>query len=346
LVAASPFRASVIIVNYNGGDLIQSAIDHLKAQTLKPLEVLVVDNASTDGSADRLDLSGLDGARLMRMDDNLGFAGGNNVAAKVSAGDWLILLNPDTEPHADWLETLADAAQRYPDVTQFASAQFDAEDPNRLDGTGDCYSVFGFPWRGGFGAKASDLPEEGECFSPCGATAMIRKDIFLGADGFDESFFCYCEDVDLGYRLRLAGERCIFVPRAIVRHHGSAITGLRSDFTVRQGTRNRLTTYLKNTPLLLLIASMPGHILLTLYLYVSAFGKPRAQSIRRGLSEAFGRFGDTMKARRKVQREKKLSSWQISRAMHWSPITLSRRRPHVWRARRYPAPGTSLSGDA
>ena len=92
MVAASPFRASVIIVNYNGGDLIQSAIDHLKAQTLKPLEVLVVDNASSDGSADRLDLSGLDGARLMRMDDNLGFAGGNNVAAKVATGDWR--LNP------------------------------------------------------------------------------------------------------------------------------------------------------------------------------------------------------------------------------------------------------------
>ena len=330
MVCQHPFSASVIIVNYNGGDFIQSAVDHLSRQTLMPMEVIVVDNASADGSAERLDLSGLPGARLIQLDDNTGFAKANNIAAAEAAGDWLVLLNPDAEARPNWLAKLAEAAARYPDVTSFASAQIDAADASRLDGTGDCYSGYGFPWRGGFGAPREALPEEGECFSPCGASAMIRRDIFLGAGGFDESFFCYCEDVDLGYRLRLMGERCIFLPDAVIAHHGSAITGRQSDFTVRLGTRNRLTTYLKNTPPLLLALSLPGHVLLTLYLYVSAIGKPRARSIRKGLGEAFGRLDETLHARRDVQRQRRLSSWQVMKAMSWNPVTLHRRRPHVW----------------
>lgn len=323
-------NASIIIVNYNGGDLIQVALEHLKRQSVMPVEVIVVDNASIDGSADRLDMNGLPGARLMRMEENLGFAKANNVAARQASGEWLVLLNPDTEPQADWLEKLQSASRRHPGVTSFASAQIDASDPSILDGTGDCYSAFGFPWRGGFGAPVSDLPTEGECFSPCGATAMIKRDLFLAAGGFDESFFCYCEDVDLGYRLRLMGERCIFVPDAVVRHHGSAITGRYSDFTVRLGTRNRLTTYLKNTPYWLLFFTLPGHVILTLYLYISAIGKPRARSIRRGLGEALGRIGHTMSDRKIVRRQRKLSSLEILKAMSVNPLTLHRRKPHVW----------------
>jgi N-acetylglucosaminyl-diphospho-decaprenol L-rhamnosyltransferase len=322
--------ASIIIVNYNGGDLIRVALDHLKRQTVMPVEVIIVDNASDDGSADLIDLSGLPGAQLMRMTENLGFAKANNVAARQAVGKWLVLLNPDTEPAVDWLEKLQSASGRHPDVTSFASAQISASDPAILDGTGDCYSAFGFPWRGGFGASIKHLPAEGECFSPCGATAMIRRDLFLGVGGFDESFFCYCEDVDLGYRLRLLGERCIFVPDAVVRHHGSAITGRHSDFSIRLGTRNRLTTYLKNTPFCLLFFSLPGHVILTLYLYVSAIGKPRARSIRHGLGEAIGRIGRTIEDRKDIQRWRKLSSFEILKAMRVNPLTLRRRKSHVW----------------
>ena len=332
MTSPSRFSASVIIVNYNGGDYIQAALDALKQQTTPPDEVIVIDNASTDGSPEALDMTGLANARLVRMDDNLGFARANNIAANEARGEWLLLLNPDAEPYPAWLSELADAARRHPGVSSFASAQLDAADPQRLDGTGDCYSVFGFPWRGGFKARRSDLPDEGECFSPCGASAMIRKETFLGAGGFEESYFCYCEDVDLGYRLRLKGERCIFVPTALVRHHGSAVTGRYSEFTVRLGTRNRLTTYLRNTPPLLLALSLPGHALLTLVLYLAALGKPRARWIRQGLGEALSRLGGTMQDRRRIQRQRSLSSWQIASAMSWNPLVLGRRRPHVWPA--------------
>lgn len=333
MTASAAASVSVIIVNFNGGDFIQTTIDYLAGQTSAPDEVIVVDNASTDGSADRLDLSALANARLIRSQENLGFAGANNLAAREAKGDWLALLNPDTEAQPDWLQALKEAAARYPGTTSFASAQIDAVNPGILDGAGDCYAAFGFPWRGGFGNPARLLPEEGECFSPCGASAFIRRDVFLGAGGFDETYFCYCEDVDLGYRLRLCGERCIFVPSAAIRHHGSATTGRYSDFTVTLGTRNRLTTYVKNTPLLLLLLTMPAHLAMTLLLYLLALGKPKAGSIRRGFVAGLARLPQTLRARRRVQSDKKCSSLEIARAMSWNPIRMGRRRSHVWRAR-------------
>ena len=325
----SSASVTVIIVNFNGGDLVQTAIDHLRMQSRLPDEVIVVDNASTDGSADRLDLDGLPNAELVRLDENIGFAGANNLAASRARGDWLALLNPDTEPQPGWLEELMRATTRYPHVSQFASAQFDAEYPDRLDGAGDCYFILGFPWRGGFGRMAKELPGEGECFSPCGASALIRRKTFLDAGGFDESYFCYCEDVDLGFRLRLKGERCIFVPKAVIHHHGSAISGRYSDFTVRLGTRNRLRTYLTSMPPLALVLTLPGHVLATLYLYARAAGKPHARAMRKGIQQALSSLPSILRRRRLVQKTRTCSSADIVRVMSWNPLTLHGRKTHV-----------------
>ncbi|RIJ17589.1 glycosyltransferase family 2 protein [Henriciella mobilis] len=310
--------------------MVLTALDHLRHQSRLPDEVIVVDNASTDGSADRIDFAGLPNAKLVRLERNIGFAGANNLAAEMATGDWLALLNPDTECQPAWLDELLHATKRHTDVSMFASAQYDAANPGLIDGAGDCYFVLGIPWRGGFGRKAEDMPGEGECFSPCGAGALFRREAFLRAGGFDENFFCYCEDVDLGFRLRLRGERCIFVPQAVLLHHGSAITGRYSDFTVRLGTRNRLRTYLINMPPLALALTLPGHVLATLYLYLRAFGKDHAYAMRRGLQEALATLPSTLRRRRVVQKSRTKSSAALMRAMSWNPATLHGRRPHVW----------------
>ena len=324
-----PSKISLVIVNYNGGEYITTAIEHVKSQTRPPDELIVVDNASTDGSPARIDLTGLPNARMIRLDENVGFARANNLAAETATGDWLVLLNPDTRPRPSWLEELEKAASEHPGVSMFASAQLDAENPDIMDGAGDCYFVLGIPWRGGFGMKADKLPGEGDCFSPCGAAAMYDRETFLRAGGFDESFFCYCEDVDLGFRLRLAGETCRFVPSAVVLHHGSAISGRYSEFTVRLGTRNRLRTYLTNMPPVALALTLPGHILGTLYLYLRTLGKPHASAMRKGLLEGMGMLPAIAKRRREVQAARRLSSLQIVQAMSWNPLRLHRRAPHV-----------------
>jgi len=320
---------SVIIVNYNGGDYVCDAVRSLAAQTFRDFEVIVLDNASTDGSADRIDFSGVPSAQLVRNADNLGFAAANNAGAKIAKGRWLTLLNPDAKAQPDWLENIAAAIKRFPNCRVFASAQYDLAHPDRIDGAGDAYLAFGIPWRGGFGHPASDMPGEGECFSPCGAAAIYECRLFLAHGGFDERFFCYCEDVDLGFRMQRAGERCIFLPGAIVHHAGSAISGRNSPFSAYHGTRNRIWTYGKNMPLLLLLITLPVHIVVSLYLIIRGAFVGCFQATLHG----------TWDGLRKVLSIRRNAAWKtsprlvsvrtLSRAMAWNPLLLNRRSPHV-----------------
>jgi GT2 family glycosyltransferase len=211
---------SVLIVNYNGGTYVQGALDSLKAQTHRSFEVILLDNASADGSVDALDTGGLPAFTLMRETENHGFARGNNLAAAQAKGRWLALLNPDAAARPDWLAQVMAGTKRHPGVTSFACTQLWMHDETKLDGAGDNYLIFGIPWRGGYHRPVSDLPAEGTCFSPCGASAVYLRETFATAGGFDERLFCFCEDVDLGFRLRLEGGDCVFLPDAAVSHAG------------------------------------------------------------------------------------------------------------------------------
>jgi GT2 family glycosyltransferase len=122
-------------------------------------------------------------------------------------------------------------------------------DPELLDGVGDAYHVSGRYWRIGHGMRGrSRYLEPMDIFAPCAAAALYRRDVFEEVGGFDEDFFCYVEDVDLGFRLRLRGYNAQYVPDAVVRHTGSAITGVRSEFAIYHGHRNMVWAYVKNFP--------------------------------------------------------------------------------------------------
>ena len=210
----------------------------------------------------------------------------------------------------------------------FASAQFSLSDPALLDGAGDAYLIFGMPWRGGFGRSASELPREGECFSPCGAGAVFHRQTFLDHGGMDESFFCFCEDVDIGFRLRLSGFNCIFLPDAVIHHVGGGLSGRASDFAIYHGTRNRIWTYVKNMPALIYAVTLPGHVVLSLYLLTRAGMtgrlRPTWRGMRDGARHAFRKRQEGKPARQKVP-----SLWPLARAMAWNPFRMSQRRVHV-----------------
>ena len=228
----------VIVVNYNAGPHLKRCLESLSQQSFSSFEVVVIDNASTDNSLENA-LPDNPRFKLIRIDDNIGFAAANNLGAKDCPATWLATLNPDAVTEPNWLEVLLDAARRFPDITMFGSTQIDANDPNTLDGSGDAYFTFGLAWRGNHGHPVSDLPDEGETFSPCAAAAFYKTSVFQDAGGFDERFFCYLEDVDLGFRLRLKGERCIQVKDAVVHHVGSALAGEKATscaFIVRETT--------------------------------------------------------------------------------------------------------------
>lgn len=255
----------LIIVNWNSGDWLKKCLQGVAIQTVRPQKILVVDNDSTDRSLEGIE-DILPDIEIICETQNSGFARGNNIALKcIGAIRWAVLLNPDAIPEPDWLENLMLAAQAYPEYSFFACKMIDSSDPSKFDGCGDAYHTSGLGWRQNFGRDSTHRGKiSKECFSPCAAAAMYRTDIIQQAGGFDERFFCYFEDIDLGFRLRLLGHRCLYVPEAVVAHAGSASTGKRSDFSVYYGHRNMIWCYCKNMPGLLFWIYLPQHILMSM----------------------------------------------------------------------------------
>jgi GT2 family glycosyltransferase len=324
---------SVVLVAYQSGPTLELCLQALWAQTFNDLEVLVVDNASTDG-APQAATAAHPAVQLVEAGENLGFAGGVNRGAALARGRWMALINPDAYADPDWLAALIAASARYPDVRCFASRQLMADDTTRLDGLGDVMSATGFPYRGGYKRRDPGVLPAGEVFSACGGAMLIDRALFLALGGFDERLFCYCEDVDLGYRLRLAGERVMVVPDAVVRHVGSASSGgPRSDFAVFHGTRNRLWVFVKDTPPALLWLTAPLHVFATALLFVRHALRRELAAPWRGLKAGVRGLPGAFAARREVQAGRRKGSWAIASAMTWNPLDLLLRSVVIQRSR-------------
>jgi N-acetylglucosaminyl-diphospho-decaprenol L-rhamnosyltransferase len=322
---------SVVVVTYDSGPTLGRCLAALRAQTVQDFEVILSDNSSRDGAAQAA--AAADPA-LVLLDNraNLGFAAANNRAADRARGRWLVLLNPDAYAEPDFIQTLLAAAADHPGVRCFTARQRMAEDPTRLDGLGDAMTVIGFPFRGDYGNPDPGQIGPAEVFSPCGAAMMIDRALFLELGGFDERFFCYCEDVDLGYRLRLRGEPVLLAPHAAVRHEGSVTTGgRRSDFSLYHGARNRLWLYVKDTPPLLFWLTLPFHLLATAGAWLRAVVQGHAGPVERGLEDAIKGLPDIWRSRREVQRTRKASSDNIAVMMVWNPFDALHRRGRLKR---------------
>ncbi|HHH39813.1 MAG TPA: glycosyltransferase family 2 protein [Sedimenticola sp.] len=265
---------TVVIVNWNGGDLLLEALAALERQTRPPAKVVVMDNGSRDGSAEEV-ARRFPAVRLRRLGANLGFSAANNLALREEVdGDWVALLNPDAVPEPDWLERMWQGIGDHPGYAAYGCRLRRLDNPSVLDGSGDCYHPCGWAWRRDHGImEARGHLQPGEIFAPCAAAALYHRRTVLELGGFDESFFCYFEDVDLGFRLRLAGKRCFYLAGAIVNHAGSASTGRRSDFAVYHGYRNLIWCWWKNMPRSLLWRWLPAHVLFSLALLALALGR-------------------------------------------------------------------------
>lgn len=317
---------TVLIVAYESAQHWGSLKAALAGQTLPPRRVLVLENGSDKRKLSPQDVP--DGIELVVSDTNLGFAAGNNRLAAMAQTRWLVLLNPDAFPAPDWLEQLMAAAERYPGASLFGSTQRAHGHEGVLDGAGDVYHIAGIPYRGAYGV-AMDSPAEGEIFAPCAAAMMIRRDVFEALGGFDEDYFCYVEDVDLGARARLAGHIAIHAQRAVVDHVGYGSSGRRSVFATYHGTRNRLWTWLKTMPLPLLILTLPLHTALTLMLWASAARFGHFTLFAKALGDALKGLPHLLRKRRLVQSKRAVSTGRFARMMAFSPLDLLSRRPLV-----------------
>ncbi|NJM55025.1 MAG: glycosyltransferase family 2 protein [Verrucomicrobiae bacterium] len=315
--------ARVLIVNYNSGGYLQRCVSALLSQTMRDFEVVVVDNASTDGS-----LEGLPQDERLRIDRagvNLGFAAGNNRAAADATAPFLVMLNPDAIPAPDWLERLCDVAKCRPDVALFGSLQLQDRDPTRIDGAGDVYFFAGTAWRHRYGAQRGTLAGHYTTFGACAAAALIRREWFERLGGFDADYFCYFEDVDLAFRLRLLGGHVLQVNDAVVRHAGSATTGAGSDFVMYHCTRNQLWTFLKAMPGPLLLPLLPIHMALLLGKWLNAARQGRGAIIAKGIGDGLRAIRPVLAKRAAIQRTRSASTFAVASAMTWSPTAFLKR---------------------
>lgn len=254
-------KVAVVIVNWNGEPFLGRCLSALQEQTVVPHDIILVDNASNDSSLDIV--KEFPDVHLLALTQNLGFARANNIAVQSLSPsvEWVALLNPDAFPEPNWLKELLLAACANEEYNIFGSQLVVADNPSELDGAGDAYHISGRVWRIRNGIKA--LSGEGEIFSPCAAAALYRQSAWIEVGGFDEDYFCYLEDVDLGFRLRLAGHRCLYVPSSVAHHLGSGTTGgQHSDFAAYHGHRNLMWAFVKNMPSPLFWLLLPLHLAL------------------------------------------------------------------------------------
>lgn len=306
---------SVIIVNWNGRECLSRCLDALSKQTFTEFELIVVDNGSSDFSADMVEQH-YRHARLLRQQENLGFAKANNLAAAAARGEWLALLNNDAFPEPRWLEELVEATWRYPDYAGFGSCQIQANNPALLDGAGDIYHVVGLSWRRGYGQRLDTFENVSiDIFAPCAAAALFRRARFLEVGGFDEQFFCYCEDVDLAYRMNLRGDRFRYIPSARVHHVGSASTGKSSDFAHYHSHRNLVWMFVKNTPDSLFWRYLPGHILLNVVSLIYFFFVGKGGTTWNAKVDAVKRLRQVWLQRVKIQSARAIQTEELAGRM-------------------------------
>ncbi len=298
---------SVIIPNYNGEHFLKECLEALKRQTFDDMEVILVDNASTDDSI-KLAKELYREIRVIELHDNTGFAYAVNRGIEAAKGEYVLLLNNDTIVFPNFVKNQYKMIKGKPDVFSCSALMIQNRNHELVDDAGDELAVLGW----GF-APDRDKPVSGcgiphEVFSSCAGAAIYRKSVFDEIGLFDESFFAYLEDMDVGYRARLAGYRNLYNPYAKVYHLGSASSGSRHNaFKVELSARNSMYMMKKNMSVLQYIFNFPfivaGIAIKTVYFAKKGLAGAYIRGIGKGI------FGRQIHCRIKAATAVKLQAW-------------------------------------
>jgi GT2 family glycosyltransferase len=314
---------SVIIVNYNGRDFLRECLESLRNQTYAELELILVDNASEDHSADRAEEFYGRPLTLIRNDRNEGFAGGNNRGFRAAHGEWVLLLNNDAVADPNAIENLVGFGGRHPEAGMLACRVAQYDRPHFFDSTGLLIYPDGVCRSRGWQEKDTgqyDQPQEVLC--PHGCAGMYSKAMLDDTGHFDEAYFAYLEDLDLGMRGQLRGWKCFYVPNARFRHRKSQTTGNYSKFKAYHVERNRIYNVIRLMPRFIVFVSplftlsrylMQGYALATRqglprdfvreYSYVGLLGL-----LIRAYSRALFRLPALLRQRREISAGRKIST--------------------------------------
>lgn len=309
---ADPVRLSIQIVTWNSADVIDDCLESIRAQERSDVEVIVVDNASQDASADRVAAQlarGLRG-RLVRSPTNLGFCGGQNLAFAHTRGDLILFLNPDATLAPDFASRAVGVAARLPADVGLIAPRILLPD-GRVDSAGLTIDRLRRAWDRGYAEEAAGrFDREEEVFGCTGAAALFRRAALLDVaqDGqvLDETLFAYCDDVDIAWRARLRGWRCVYVPELVAGHRRAGRNSLRADagrprrvLEQRLMVRNRLLVIAKCERVRDLLLGLP--LLVAFELLRIAFLAWRAPAVLHAYRELAERLPGALRQRRRIQ---------------------------------------------
>jgi len=335
VAAESPPDISVVVVNWNRRDYLRACLESLARQRGASFEVIVVDNGSSDGSAEMARTEF--GVRVIANGDNRGFCTANNQAFAAARGAFIALLNNDAEAEPEFLAALRRAFDRAPDIGMAAAKVLVWEDPRRIDKV--AHLIYPDGQNRGRGTGEIDRGQYNrveECLWPDGCAGMYRKAMLDATGGFDEDFFMFADDAELGLRARIAGWRCLYMPDAVVRHRRGASLDAGSTRRIFLIERNRVLLAVKLFPWSLLLLN-PYYFALRLGggLLAAAGGKGEmvrfpglanklrlACTIVRADLAALGMLWRMLRKRRQVRRLARLGPAEIRRLILANRIPL------------------------
>lgn len=297
---ATGVRLSVVIPNWNGREELAACLSALREQTVPDIEIIVVDNGSTDGSVEFVREHHPE-AIALPLSVNMGFAWSVNLGIEASHGEFVALLNNDAIADPRWAEEML-AAMDHADIA--ASLMLRRDDPEVVDSAGEFFSRWGLPYRHRRGERAADVSSEEypEIFAASGGASIYRRTVLAHIGVFDPQYFAYLEDVDIGFRARLAGYRIVLAPRARVLHGVGATAGRLGDFQLHQFIKNSHLLLLKNVPLPLLVKMLPRFALVQAHLFAAAVRRRAVPAALRAYAATAISLPVIIVKRRRVQR--------------------------------------------
>lgn len=280
-------KVTIIIPNYNGKHFMEPCLDSLKNQTCLDFKILVVDNASTDGSHAYMDEQHPD-IQMLVLDKNYGFSRAVNEGIMHSDTPYVLLLNNDTAVDAHFVAEMIKAIEQSKRIFSVSSKMIQMHHPELIDSAGDLYTLVGWGVCRGVGRPVDNYTEADEIFSSCAGAAIYRREVFQKIGYFDENHFAYLEDIDVSYRAKIYGYKNMYCPTALVYHVGSGTSGSKyNSFKVKLSARNSVYLNYKNMPLVQLILNflplLLGYLVKYAFFIKIGFGKDYMEGIKEGI---------------------------------------------------------------